>query len=788
MSVTTDKKPRILLLEDDHEMRAILTQILSYSDYEVVAVETGHEAIAAAREQSFDLVVADVRVEGPDGIEVIEQAQKSQAGIGSLVVSGYASLEETSRAHKLGVGGFLKKPFETSRFLELVRQQLQQTRQLDPLKPAGTQAEVVSRVLQTLVLCLQDPPSLPDPQLVQRVRELAARAGAALELEGPVLQQVTQAAVLELLPEALGEPARQALLDAPLLLPSLSEVLAHRQGDHEPPLEARVVEAVVAEARREIENQGRGLDTEGLDPQVVRVLRQNAPAPSARRSANPSTGLLAIGQALERAGDRPGARASFREYLAHQPDLDGEVEARLGLARLAEAPEDCLQQVELACSLAARIGTYRASLADYHGGLLLRRHHRPEALVLLRRAVPPLMRFGHSEAVALAAVALVAAGEPIDNQRFTQVCRQLLMPSLTRDLEVHGQWLLPDLLEDLKRYPMAGFLGRFCNLFPRLLITHLQAETFTPEQLLFWVQTLVDEGHQVPEPLWRELRASPVSEVRKLAEKLVVRMEDLEGPGMIRIHSFGPFQLSLAGETLPDRAWRTQRTRYLFAYLAYEWGRPVHDEIALEAVWEEARSSDKKGLYWCTSVIRKLFQAAGFRRDPVERQYETLRTNPEIAAWHDVTELARHLKNARQEDCPSDQVARELQAALELYRGPYLEGCYYDWATQRRDHWEREVSTAAMRLAELRLERNEPREAVAAARRALALEPANQEAHLLIMRCLIDSGRPEAAIEQYHECEKALRSLYDSEPSTTVMEYYHRARLALPDESPGLIG
>ena len=121
-------RAKILLLEDDPEMRSILEQILSYQDYDVTAVETGFQAIEAAKTNNFDLIVADVRVDGPDGIEVLSEARKDQPEVGTLLVSGYSSLEDDARAEKVGVGGFLRKPFETQRFLELVQQQLHKRR------------------------------------------------------------------------------------------------------------------------------------------------------------------------------------------------------------------------------------------------------------------------------------------------------------------------------------------------------------------------------------------------------------------------------------------------------------------------------------------------------------------------------------------------------------------------------------------------------------------------------------------------------------------------------------
>ena len=61
-----------------------------------------------------------------------------------------------------------------------------------------------------------------------------------------------------------------------------------------------------------------------------------------------------------------------------------------------------------------------------------------DAKRLLRRAVPSLIKFGFSDAVALSAVALIAEGEPVDQERWKTIGRRLLSPSLSRDIQKHA--------------------------------------------------------------------------------------------------------------------------------------------------------------------------------------------------------------------------------------------------------------------------------------------------------------------------------------------------------------
>lgn len=117
---------RVLVVEDDEVLREVLTEVLTARGLEVVASARGEEAVERARQEPFDLIVADIRMQGINGLDTIEQARELQPGIGSIVVSGFASEEETLRAVRLNVAGYLKKPFKIPELMELINSYLAQ--------------------------------------------------------------------------------------------------------------------------------------------------------------------------------------------------------------------------------------------------------------------------------------------------------------------------------------------------------------------------------------------------------------------------------------------------------------------------------------------------------------------------------------------------------------------------------------------------------------------------------------------------------------------------------------
>ncbi len=196
----------ILIIEDDELMRASLELELEAAGYRVRSAASGLEAIAHAREQHFDLIVSDVRMEGMSGLEALSAMREFQPGARKIVITGYANPDAPITALKMGVDDYLLKPFSSEELLRSVRAALEQLRrgsrsvlgvrevllalaaQLgDPTRQARTE-EVVQRCLSAarqhgfsyqraqglhLAALLHD----VDPALLERVEELRPLAG-----------------------------------------------------------------------------------------------------------------------------------------------------------------------------------------------------------------------------------------------------------------------------------------------------------------------------------------------------------------------------------------------------------------------------------------------------------------------------------------------------------------------------------------------------------------------------------------------------------------------------------
>jgi two-component system cell cycle response regulator CpdR len=110
---------RILLAEDDQSMREFLTRALERSGNNVTAVPDGLAALDAVNERAYDLLIADIVMPGIDGIEVSRQANRVNADLKVLFITGFAAVAMNARA-EMGDTKVLSKPFHLRELVDHV--------------------------------------------------------------------------------------------------------------------------------------------------------------------------------------------------------------------------------------------------------------------------------------------------------------------------------------------------------------------------------------------------------------------------------------------------------------------------------------------------------------------------------------------------------------------------------------------------------------------------------------------------------------------------------------------
>jgi len=107
----------ILMVEDERMTRIALTGTLRKAGHEVLPCPDGHSAIAALDNNVFDVVLTDLNLPGPDGIEILRHAVQKNPDIKVIIMTAYASTETAVEALRIGAYDYLTKPFQPDEVL-----------------------------------------------------------------------------------------------------------------------------------------------------------------------------------------------------------------------------------------------------------------------------------------------------------------------------------------------------------------------------------------------------------------------------------------------------------------------------------------------------------------------------------------------------------------------------------------------------------------------------------------------------------------------------------------------
>jgi DNA-binding NtrC family response regulator len=123
-----EEKLSILIVDDEQVVRDSLHHWFTEEGYELAVADSASEALAKLAASEFDLVIADIRMPGMDGIELLEKIRAEQLDTSVIVMTGYASVDTAVRALKHGAFDYITKPFDPDDLSVVVRNALEQHR------------------------------------------------------------------------------------------------------------------------------------------------------------------------------------------------------------------------------------------------------------------------------------------------------------------------------------------------------------------------------------------------------------------------------------------------------------------------------------------------------------------------------------------------------------------------------------------------------------------------------------------------------------------------------------
>jgi excisionase family DNA binding protein len=111
------ERPRVLVVDDEASIRELLAKTLALAEYDVDTAPDGRAAIERLRLGRYDLLIADLKMPGLDGLSLIREARRLDADLPVIIITGFSTESSAIEAINLGVSGYLTKPFRVPQVL-----------------------------------------------------------------------------------------------------------------------------------------------------------------------------------------------------------------------------------------------------------------------------------------------------------------------------------------------------------------------------------------------------------------------------------------------------------------------------------------------------------------------------------------------------------------------------------------------------------------------------------------------------------------------------------------------
>ncbi|MEQ8240619.1 MAG: response regulator, partial [Cyclobacteriaceae bacterium] len=117
---------KILIVDDEKNIRDTLKEILDFEKYETFEAADGEEALKVLLSEKIDVTLCDIKMPKLDGIELLEKVTQEGVDTQFIMISAHGNIETAVEATKLGAFDFIQKPPDLNRLLIAVRNALEQ--------------------------------------------------------------------------------------------------------------------------------------------------------------------------------------------------------------------------------------------------------------------------------------------------------------------------------------------------------------------------------------------------------------------------------------------------------------------------------------------------------------------------------------------------------------------------------------------------------------------------------------------------------------------------------------
>lgn len=255
----------------------------------------------------------------------------------------------------------------------------------------------------------------------------------------------------------------------------------------------------------------------------------------------------------------------------------------------------------------------------------------------------------------------------------------------------------------------------------------------------------------------------------------------------LRIYCFGRFRVYRPYETeeIPAKEWGSAKAKQILACLVVKDVKRIgltRDKL-VDAIWPEIDPQSLGNTFHVTlSHLRKAIETE--KGEYLTSQTGVYRLNWEGRVWSDVGEFLSCLDNAQrfQKEQKFHVMDLEYQRAAELYSSNLLEDLYERWAEEVRDEFRGKYHVVFWRLARSAWEKSDYEKCIHYLQSLLLSDPADEEAHRMIMLSYGLLGSRTAAIRQFKVCEDSLKRYLDIEPEPDTLSLHKKIKHGNPKD------
>ena len=115
---------RIMIIEDDEEMRSLLKDFFEGEGFETDSVSNGADALRKLSKDHFDLVITDIRMPGLTGLDILPRMRRLKPETPIIVMTAYGSDDVRRRSLERGATAYLEKPIRLDKLGTLIREEV----------------------------------------------------------------------------------------------------------------------------------------------------------------------------------------------------------------------------------------------------------------------------------------------------------------------------------------------------------------------------------------------------------------------------------------------------------------------------------------------------------------------------------------------------------------------------------------------------------------------------------------------------------------------------------------